>query len=168
MEYEQMTPDQIKIAKLEQTLIEVMSELRAARALNEKLSALIDNLNKSLEEKEKPVKTEYNKRIRLESPSTRGDGNDSPAEEEPLADSQSEEESSMDGDEVEVLDEKTDDFPPLPTPKPVVQLPPPPKPTTKVQVLKQLLGISIQNRKRENLLLTNIEGLEVKFIPQIS
>ncbi|CAD7079668.1 unnamed protein product [Hermetia illucens] len=82
MKYEQMTPDQIKIAKLEQTLIEVMTELRAARALNEKLSALIDNLNKRLEKKENPVKTENNKRIRLESPSTSEDGNDSPAEEE--------------------------------------------------------------------------------------
>ncbi|CAD7085863.1 unnamed protein product [Hermetia illucens] len=139
----ELTPDQIKIAKLEQTLIEVMSELRAARALNEKLSALIDNLNKRLEEKEKPAKTEYNKRIRLESPSTSGDDNDSPVEEEPLTDSQSEEESSMDEDEMEIPDEKTDDktndktddFPPLPTPKPVVQLPPPPKPTTKAQTL---------------------------------
>ncbi|CAD7087835.1 unnamed protein product [Hermetia illucens] len=131
MEYEQ-----IKIAKLEHALTEVMAELRAARALNEKLSALIDNLNKKLEEKEMPVKTENNKRIRLEIPSASEDGNESPAEEEPLADSQSEEASSMDEDEMDVQDDKTDDFPPLPPPKPVVQLPPPPKPITKVQIFQ--------------------------------
>ncbi|CAD7091635.1 unnamed protein product [Hermetia illucens] len=120
MEYEQMTADQIKIAKLEQALTEVMAELRAARALSEKLSALIDNLNKKLEEKEMPVKTENNKWIRLEIPSASEDGNESPAEEEPLADSQSEEASSMDEDETDVQDDKTDDFPPLSPPKPVV------------------------------------------------
>ncbi|CAD7087298.1 unnamed protein product [Hermetia illucens] len=130
-EYEQMTADQIKIAKLEHTLTEVMAELRAARALNEKLSALIDNLKKRLEEKEMPVKTENNKRIRLEIPSASEDDNESPAEEEPFADSHSEEASSIDEDETDVQDDKTDDFPPLPPPKPVVQLPPPPKPTTK-------------------------------------
>ncbi|CAD7091576.1 unnamed protein product [Hermetia illucens] len=129
MECEKMTADQIKIAKLEQALTEVMAELRAARLLNEQLSALIDNLNKKLEQKETPVITENNKRIRLEIPSASEDGNDSPAEEELFEDSQSEEASSMDEGEIEVIEDKTDDntddFPPLPPPK----LPPPPKPT---------------------------------------
>ncbi|CAD7088255.1 unnamed protein product [Hermetia illucens] len=143
MEYEQMTADQIKIAKLEQALTEVMAELGAARALNEKLSTLIDNLNKKLEEKEMPVKMESNKRIRLEIPSASEDGNESLAEEEPLADSQSEEASSMDEDETHVQVDKTDDFPPLPPPQPVVQLPPPPKPTTKLN--KELNSTSADN-----------------------
>ncbi|CAD7091571.1 unnamed protein product [Hermetia illucens] len=106
MEYEQMTADQIKIAKLEQALTE------------------------KLEQKEMPAKTENNKRIRLETPSASEDGKESPAEEEPYADSQSEEASTMDEDETDVQDNRTDDFPPLPPPKPVVQLPQPPKPTT--------------------------------------